>query len=144
MKRSKFDETRDQRIADEVGVSSALMCAAHGCPNLWSTSDGHLCRWHIEAPAHRWPEVTREMHDHITDQALSFCNDKPGYQLMSREEKGAILARLRAWVAGPKDPRAWICDLEDKEHDGERLSPMQKLALEQVRRQSAHNPEVTA
>lgn len=137
MKRSKFDETRDQRIADEVGVSSALMCAAQGCPNLWSTSDGHLCRWHAEAPAHRWPEVTREMHDHITDKALSFCDDKPVCQPMSREEKSAILERLRTVFTGPKDPRAWIAALEAKENAGERLSAMQKHALAHVRRQGA-------
>ena len=137
MKRSKFDESRDQRIADEGAPDRKMMCSANGCPNLWSTSDGHLCRWHAEAPAHRWPEVTREMHDHITDKALSFCNDKPTPPHLGREDKSAILERLRAWVTGPKDPRAWICDLEDKEHDGERLSPMQKHALAHVRWQGA-------
>ena len=132
MRRSKFDESQDQRIADESEPDRKMMCGANGCPNLWSTSDVHLCRWHAAAPAHRWPEVTRDMHDHITDQALSFCNDKPVSSPLSREEKSAILECLRTVFTGPKDPLEWVCALEAKKASGERLSPTQKHALEHI------------
>ena len=87
MRQSKFDQNRDQRIADESGPDKQLMCTANGCPNLWSTSDGLLCRWHAEAPAHRWPKVTRDAQDCVTDNARRLGNARPVAQSMGRDEK---------------------------------------------------------
>ena len=123
---------RHESKQDDGGMQH-LMCSAHNCPNLWSTSDGNLCRWHAEAPPHRWPEVTQDMHDHLTDRAQHAGFDKPAAKLLSNAEKAAILHRAKTILSAPKDPRAWIALLEAKERAGERLSPMQKHCLQQVR-----------
>ena len=136
MRQSKFDQNRDQRIADESGPDKQLMCAAHDCPNLWSTSDGLLCRWHAEAPTHRWPEVTRDAQDCVIDNARSLGNARPVGQSMGWEDKKALLEGLRTVFRGPIDPKAWIGSLEEIEASGERLSAAQKHSLAHVRQHS--------
>ena len=133
MKQSKFDQTRDQRIADESGPDKQLMCTAHDCPNLWSTSDGQLCRWHADAPANAWPQVTHEQQDAVTDRALYAQSDRPECAAMSLDDRRAILAMLRMVLSEAKNPRAWIGRLREKQQRGDALSPMQKFALEQVK-----------
>lgn len=130
---STYRSRTDQRVADDVGTEKRLMCTAHGCPNLWSTDVGHLCRWHADAPPHRWPEVTQDMQDFITDKAQRNGFDKPSQHAFTNTEKSSILNRLRAIFAGPKDHRAWIGRLREKQAAGIPLTAMQKHCLAQVR-----------
>ena len=133
MKQSKFDQHRDQQIANEVGVNAALMCSSRGCPNLWSTSDGHLCRGHADAEPLHWPQVTQEAQDAITDRAMATHADRPAHAALTASEKFAVLTRLRTVLSEPKNSRAWIDRLREKRRCGERLSPMQRHVLAQLR-----------
>ena len=70
MKRTTFDSSRDQRVADEHTVSSKLLCRADGCPNRWSIAEGQfgdgiqgLCSAHAHADHHDWPAVTQAEQD---------------------------------------------------------------------------------
>ena len=60
MRRSAFDETRDQHTADHLDRRAPLMCAAHGCPNRWTVDAGHgrLCSAHAWAEPESWPDIT--------------------------------------------------------------------------------------
>ena len=135
MKRSKFDENRDQRTADEYGTGpdKQMMCTAHNCPNLWSTSDGNVCRWHAAAPPHRWPEVTQDLQDATTNRVIDAQRLPQQVAPVSQTERRAILNRLRTAMTQPRDPRAWIGVLLANEGRGERLSAMQKHCLASVR-----------
>lgn len=101
MKRSKFDETNDQRAADAPAAKPQhLFCAAHGCPNLWSTSDGHVCRWHADAPKERWPEVTQQQQWDETERARMRGEPKPYVEPLSKAEQIAALRKLSVFVRG--------------------------------------------
>ena len=66
MKRSAFDESRDQRIADETPkVRTDYSCKAHGCPNAGSM-ERSLCYYHWNEPeAYRWDEVTQRIRENF-------------------------------------------------------------------------------
>lgn len=133
MKQSAYDRAKDAKTADYAGPDKTLMCAAHGCPNLWSADiDGRLCRWHRSAPKEHWPQVTQEMQWEVTERARlrSIPEELPS---MTLAQKRAIMKRLGA-VLEPKDPRSWIGILVARRDAGERLSPMQKHALREVGR----------
>lgn len=132
MKRTAFDESRDQRVANETGRSASLMCRAHGCPNLWSTSIGNLCRWHAASEPHYWPEITREQQDAETDRAVYASAERREVytQPMTLAEKRAIADRMRvALDAARKNPRAWIGRLQERAAAGEPMTAGQKQAL---------------
>ena len=70
MKRTAFDENRDQRVAEEAGADQRLMCCAHGCPNRWSVDIGkRMCSAHYAADPIEWPAVTQQQIDAQTDRA---------------------------------------------------------------------------
>lgn len=123
MKRSKFDETRDQRVADEAGTPQHLLCAAHGCPNRWSNSIGHVCRWHADADKERWPEVTQQQQWDETERARMRAEPAPYVEPLRHAEKRAILAKFAAVLDRTgQDPKAWAKRLRHRERRGERLS----------------------
>lgn len=129
MKRSKFDETRDQRAADDEGAPRHLMCSAHGCPNRWSTSDGNLCRWHADAEPNRWPEITQQQQWDETERARMRGEPKPYVEPLTKADKGRIVARMREVLrdfGAPKDPKAWAKRLRERERRGERLGENQR------------------
>ena len=64
MKRSAFDESRDQRIADEPKVRTDYSCRAHGCPNAGSM-EGEVCFFHHRDPVHKWSETTQEIRENF-------------------------------------------------------------------------------
>lgn len=123
MKRSKFDETKDQRVADEgAGKPRQLMCSAHGCPNLWSTSDGHLCRWHAEADPDRWPELTQQLQWDETERACKRGEPKVFTAPLAFAEKRAILSKLAAvFDQRGKDPKAWAKRLRNRHLGGDKV-----------------------
>lgn len=136
-KQTAFDKASDQRVADGVAEKPRhLFCAAHGCPNLWSTSDGHVCRWHAEAPKERWPEVTQQQQWDETEQARMRGQAQPYAEPLTRADKVAILQQLQRAIdrmrMEPVDPRAWIKRLQAKRNAGEPLSAAQRHALAQV------------
>jgi hypothetical protein len=96
MRRTVFDEKRDMAAAEDVNDRRELMCAAHGCPNPWSLLSSRLCRWHSAAAPHMWPIVTREAQDAmVARQNRQPVEVKP----LSREDKTAILQKLRVFIA---------------------------------------------
>ena len=136
---SSYRDRADQRIADDFGNDKRMMCSAHNCPNLWTTSDGNLCRWHAAAPTHRWPEVTQDSQNAVTNRVIAAQRLPQQAAFVSQAERRAILNRLRTAMTQPRDPRAWIGVLLAKEAAGERLSAMQKHCLA-----AARNPEAEA
>lgn len=127
----KARQSADQRAADTASDRS-LMCTANGCPNLWSTSDGHVCRWHADADPMQWPRITAQMQDYLTDRAYAAGMDrKPeSVVVMSLAEKRGIAERLRvALERSRENPRAWVDRLNAKVDAGHKLTAAQKHAL---------------
>ena len=74
MKQSKFDQTRDQIIADrpdyQRGYTPEQMCSAHGCPNRWTVDRGaRLCSSHDREHPERWPGITERQQWDETERA---------------------------------------------------------------------------
>lgn len=135
MSRSRFDENRDQRTADDAGRDRRdLMCAAHGCPNLWSLASSRTCRWHTDASPAVWPRVTQELLDAVADQARGASDGNVVHApRLSFAQKSEILDRLRAALSEPRHPRLWIAELKGKDRAGIKLSRAQRHALACVR-----------
>lgn len=132
--RQTFDGSRDKQIANNAGESKALLCSAHGCPNLWSTSDGNLCRWHAAAEPHQWPAITQEAQHEITERARRAGSPKPVARPYTLAEKQEVLKELSDLARNMNsNPRAWLDRLRIREANGERMSPMQKHCLAQVK-----------
>lgn len=121
---------KDKRIADEAGSESKLMCSANGCPNLWSTDNGHLCRWHADAPTDRWPSISENMRWLETERARKRVEPKPFIKPLTIADKREILAKLKAlpslWAS--RAPKWWATQLKDKESRGEALNEIQRKA----------------
>lgn len=129
MKRSAFDSTRDQYIADETALAADLMCRAHGCPNRWSVECGdahHLCSAHawVEDKS-LWPQITAEQQDAETERARANALPKPAPHHYTDAEKTEILRRL-ARVGKPVNPKEWAYRLKYREMQGERLTQAQR------------------
>lgn len=130
MRRTTFDEKRDQHTADYAAdpVDVVGRCSADGCPNIWTTSQGMLCQWHhAEKDRHLWPYVTAELRREITDRAFAKQNEPP-VNPVTLAEKKAILAKLRGLFQAKalEHPKAWAHALRDREQAGERLSLAQR------------------
>lgn len=102
MKRTAFDESRDDRIATETAVDRRFMCIATGCPNRWSVDagKGRMCSAHAWSEPHQWPSVTQEQLDAETDWARYAAAERPAKAPLSASEKVGILRRLRAFLQG--------------------------------------------
>lgn len=104
---STYRSRADERAANDFtnGPAKEMMCTAHGCPNLWSTSNGNLCRWHADAEPRTWSEVTRQMQDDEVDRARMRNEPTRPVAPLTPADKMAILARLQqargsiAWSA---------------------------------------------
>jgi hypothetical protein len=137
MRRNAFDERRDLAIADEVGADRAMMCMARGCPNVWATDFGQrLCSAHRAADPSDWPRVTHEQQEAQTERAYraQFPAEPKPVRHLSREEKLAVLQRMRTMLRAGQQPRAWIARLLARQANGEKLSPAQRDALAQASR----------
>lgn len=65
MKRSQFDDSRDQRISTEAAVvRTDYSCQAHGCPNAGSIDRG-VCYYHWRADPSEWHAVTQEIRENF-------------------------------------------------------------------------------
>ena len=136
MKPSAFAQSRDQRIADDAAedavVDKGRLCAANGCPNLWTAEPGRLCRWHAAADPSHWPQVTDEMQRHIADLALARANDRPApCAPLGRQQKLELLAEMRAVDLAPERigrDLTWAYRLMEREKRGESLSQYQREA----------------
>ena len=132
MKRSTFDESRDQRIAKESGADRALMCCATGCPNRWSCDPPRACLWHSAAEPHLWPQITQEQLHAETDRAMRSGQPLPVARRLTQDEKSAIVQSLRTLASSTVHPRAWAHKLREREQGGERLSGPQRAAWREV------------
>lgn len=131
MKRTRFDDSRDQRIAAEAGPDHALMCSANGCPNRWTCDfAGRLCSAHAHAERHEWPAVTQQQQDIETERAYRAGRQQEPAPPLTVERKRQMLSQMHAALAAihamPRDGRAWARSLRDREQGGERLTPAQR------------------
>lgn len=121
--------SRDERIANDVGADSALLCGAHGCPNRWAVDagNGRLCSAHAWAGRHLWPQITQEAQDAETDRARAAFDAPPPVDETPRRDParlGAALSRL----AQQKDSLAWAKRLQwCEEKRGGKLPSGQKM-----------------
>jgi hypothetical protein len=136
MKRTAFDQSRDERVANDVAVSQTLLCAANGCPNRWSVDagQGRCCSAHAWAGKSLWPQITQEQVDAETDRARAnaVAQSQPVKRL-SPAEKRAILSRIAGMsdamrLRRDESPRAWAYALRERENRGEELNDMQRDA----------------
>lgn len=131
MKRSAFDERRDQHTADHHearGYTSDLMCMAHGCPNRWSydAGAGRMCSAHASVSDRMlWPQVTQEQQDAETDRARARGEPKPPQHRYTHAEKSEILRKL-VRIGTPEHPKAWAYALKAREERGDRLTQAQR------------------
>lgn len=126
--KAKHDSTSGGGGGDDGSVPQALMCAANGCPNRWTTSIGHVCRWHADAPKERWPEVTQQQQWNETEraQARNEPAHEPYVAPLSFAAKKAVLLRLREVFSTGGNSRDWAQRLRDREARGERLTAPQR------------------
>lgn len=127
---------RDQAVAEAVTREATLMCAASGCPSIWTVDggSGRLCTAHAWVPRHRWQEITQGLLDAETDRAMAaqFARPEPFVEPMTFAEKRSLMQRLRSVFAQPKNPRAWLVRLREKAKLGEPLTEGQRHALTQT------------
>lgn len=113
---------------DDGTVPQALMCSAHGCPLRWSTSIGHVCRFHADTDKHRWPEVTQQLQWDEAEKARKNGEPEPYVAPLTFADKRAILRKLAAlpgrWAS--QSPKAWAHALKAREERGERLNSHQR------------------
>lgn len=148
MKRTHFDDKRDEAIADRSAdpVDVVGRCSAHGCPNIWTRKEAKLCRWHSAAAPRDWPAVTEELQRMVTDAAYARQGVEPAPAL-TREDKAAVLEQMRGLFTTrePANPKAWAYALKDREESGERLSSAQRTmwrdALQWLRVEAAKREE---
>lgn len=126
MIRTKFDETRDQRIAIESGADLALMCRAPGCPNRWSVDgpQGRCCSAHAWVSDGQWPQITAQQQDAETQRAWDRQQPqaRDRQESLTRQQKVALLQSVRGMFKGSsRGPREWAHELRRREQAGELL-----------------------
>lgn len=150
MKRTAFDEHRDQKVAEDYGPRGChpdLMCAAHNCPNRWSVDggNGRLCSAHAWAERHEWPLISEQQQWDETERARMNGIGRPRMHAPTQDEKVAILRGLAGAMAKMRlnhaNPRAWVGRLQARAAAGEPMSAMQRHALQAVGQQQ-HSEEV--
>ena len=128
MKRSAFDSSRDQRIADSAADDRDLMCTAHGCPLRWSVNfSSPLCSAHGRADPQDWPRVTQWLQDAEAERIYraQYPDPPPAVRKLTPEERRAIGANLRIALR-QAGGRAWAERLRDREESGARLTDAQR------------------
>jgi hypothetical protein len=126
--------SRDQRIADDVGLEQSLRCQARGCPYAWSVNFGaKLCSSHALCKSPReWPFVTQQLLDEQTERALHPSRPSEG-PTVTREDAVAALAEVRAGQLFKREgPKAWARRLQAAEGLGRPLSSFQRAAWRQA------------
>lgn len=130
MKRSQFDDTRDDQTSVAKGPEKTLMCAANGCPLRWSTSDGNVCQHHAGAERHDWPLLTQQLQWDETERARRSGEPPVQTERLSFADKREILANLSAlpkrWAC--RDPKAWAHAMRAREEAGEPLNGMERAS----------------
>lgn len=134
---STYREKRDQRIADDHGTDSSLMCRAQGCPNRWSVSaeSGACCSAHAWADPHHWPAITQHQLNAETDRVM-----RRQYPVETQRQAVPDVRRLRGQLAAmahalrgaTANPRAWAHRLRGREQRGEALNDTQRAVWRQV------------
>jgi hypothetical protein len=143
VKRSAFDEHRDQRIAAESHSDRALMCSAHGCPLRWSVNFGQpLCSVHNRYELHDWPRMTDWLNEREADEAFRRQQPAPPARVKhwTSDEKRAIGQRLRAALRN-QGGRGWAERLRDREERGDRLNDAQRAMWRQALHRNAETAE---
>lgn len=99
MKRTTFDENRDQHEAIEPPPRS-YRCPAFGCPNAASVSFDHGGRWacfhHAKAPSEQWQAVTHAVRQGWPETANWNHPEKLAYEAEQAAKRRAALPPLRA------------------------------------------------
>ena len=131
MKRTAFDEARDQRIAREV-TDRTLMCRAQECPRRWSVNkgEGGLCSAHAWSDPKQWPQITQELHD-LDLQKARYPEPPEPVKTGTREQ---ALAALKTMRVGNPDPKAWARKLESRDMSGEHLTRLQTTMYQEALR----------
>ncbi len=148
MKRNAFDESRDQRAAEDSGRDRALMCAASGCPNAWAyRPDGTqgTCSAHAWADPRDWPEVTQGQQWDQTERARERGEDRRQWSApaLTLARKREILDTMRSTFLDMRltmRGQDWAAALEARELAGEKLTPAQRAMWRDGRRR----PELAA
>lgn len=132
MKRTGFDETRDQQIANEAAVDRSLMCSADRCPRKWTVSVGGsrgLCCAHGCSDRSAWPRITQQILDDEIDQARYGSAPKAEPQPVDRSE---ALRQLRTLRLGAVSGTQWAESLRRRELAGQNLTLFQREAWREV------------
>lgn len=94
-----YANARDKRAIEGNQEATDQACAAHGCPNIWTTQSTKLCRWHSAAKLHDWPVVTEELQQLVASRAIEKHRSAPVVPPLTREAKTAILQNMRSVLA---------------------------------------------
>ncbi len=116
MKRSSYDERRDQKIADEF-TSSLLPCKSCGIQTERDTLTEYGARC---GACYTF---------YITD-------GRPLPAMPSLAQRKAAVERLRGLVGASGNPMGWVDKLKAREAAGERLNMAQRDALKRAQREA--------
>jgi hypothetical protein len=147
MSLSNFRNRSDERVANDMDSQRDLMCAAQGCPNLWSVDagSGRLCSWHGWSAPHLWPQITQAQQSAHVDRAYRAQHQPaPAARSMSRAEKIQIIAALRDLAAQPKTAgaRSWAHRIVARHDAGEKVTPLVlRMARDVLQRATARIEE---
>jgi hypothetical protein len=111
-----------KRLQEDLSVEKNLNCAAHGCPNLWSTDagNGRLCSAHAWCPPYDWPRVTEALVDAVAARKKEEPT-KP-LKVFTRQEQLDAIELLRKTFHFDADKKSWAKRLKQRELSGENIS----------------------
>ena len=122
------------RAADPPAPEASRMCAAQGCPNVWSldAGSGKLCSAHFQAEPREWPEITQRQQWLRDDRSIRF-EQAPDSEpvLLTRADAAEIAERLDQLyqvmrTRRPLLTKAWARVLEQRELRGDVLTIAQR------------------
>lgn len=132
---------RDRKTTDETAVDKALMCAAHGCPNHWSSDFGHgrVCSAHSRGGSSDWPRITQQVLNAEVDRARYGAANRAAQPKAppTSEERKAIALRMREALSDPRAGRAWAYHLRERHLAGANLTQAQIEAYQTALRGAA-------
>jgi hypothetical protein len=111
----------DARAAGGVDRDAGLMCAAHGCPNLWcvDAGNGQLCSAHAWSDPSRWPEITQVQQWNETERARMRGQDPAPSTSRRTTDPQRLRVLLRRYAdhvrAREQDPKRWARKLRARE-----------------------------
>lgn len=120
------------KIEDDMAQDRASQCTAHGCPNRWAVSEGHLCSAHAWSNTRDWPAITDAEITKAAQRSNRKATPAQPARVVTDAEKRAAVEAFRSLARGGTDPKYWAVKLKERELEGEQLSNIQRRMWREV------------